>query len=191
MQKRRIARWVLFGYSVILIAVVVFKDLIGVAEWARAGRGERLEDVRPGRGRMGRGPSAVPATRLSTSRFAPLHANYVPFKTILPQLRGRPRWSTAIINLGGNTLLFVPVGFLVLLLHRKMRWPEALVLAVAVGVTIEVMEGILRVGVVDVDDVILNALGVMSGYGIGRLWARRKEGKADGGRKLDEGDVRG
>jgi glycopeptide antibiotics resistance protein len=190
MQKRSITALILIGYSAILINVVVFKGPMRLAEGARPVREERAEDGRQGRGRgdprsagwesrtgraRGPAPSAVPATRLSTSRFAPIHANYVPFNTILPQLRGQPRWSSAIINLIGNTVLFVPVGFLVLSVYRRMRWQRSLVLAVAVGVTMEVMQGVLRVGVVDVDDVILNALGVLSGCWICRVWERRKE----------------
>jgi glycopeptide antibiotics resistance protein len=191
MQKRLITTLVLIGYTAIVIKVVVFKGPMRLPEWARPGREERAEGGRQGRGRgdprggggsesrNGRrmGPAAAPldGTRLSTSRFAPIHANYVPFKTILPQLRGQPRWSSAIINLVGNTVLFVPVGFLVLLIYRKMTWQQSLVLAVAVGVTLEIMEGVFRVGVVDVDDVILNALGVMSGFWIGRVWKRRKD----------------
>ena len=191
MQNRSITSLVLIGYSAILINLVVFKGLFKVAEWARPGREERAEGGRQGRGRGdlrsgGRSESraggrtspdssARSEMRLSTSRFAPIHANYVPFKTILPQLRGRPRWSSAIINLVGNTVLFVPIGFLAHLIYRKMRWQRSLVLAIAVGVAMEVMEGTLRVGVVDVDDVILNALGVMTGYWLYRVWELRKE----------------
>jgi glycopeptide antibiotics resistance protein len=190
-HKRLIIALVLIGYSALLIKVVVFKGRMTLPDWARPEREERTEDGRPGRGGgasrgggaaegrggRGRGPasSALPDPRLSTSRFAPLHANFVPFKTILPQLRGRPRWSSAIINLVGNTVLFVPVGALALLVFRKMTWQQALVLAVAMGVTMEVLEGVFRVGIVDVDDVILNAAGVMSGFYIGRFWQRRRD----------------
>jgi glycopeptide antibiotics resistance protein len=188
--RRSTTALVLVAYSAILIEIVVFKGGRMVPEWARPGREERAagrhaggsgdapnvrgsESNRSERNRLS--PSKAPAARLSTSRFAPLHANYVPFKTILWQLRGKPSWSSAMINLVGNTVLFMPVGFLVLLVYRKMSWQSALVLAVAVGVTMEVMEGVLRVGVVDVDDVILNALGVMSGYGVCRVWMRQKD----------------
>ena len=190
MQKRSFTVLVLIGYSAVLIYMVVFKGPIRMVELARPGREERVEGGRQGRGRgdprlvggsdsrtgaRGRpDPSARSDMRLSTSRFAPLHANYVPFKTILPQLRGEPRWSSAIINLVGNTVLFAPVGFLVLSVYRKMSWRKALVLAGAVGVTMEVMQGVLRVGVVDVDDVILNALGVMSGYWIHVVWEQHR-----------------
>lgn len=203
MNKRLITTLVLIGYSAILIKVVVFKGPLRVPAWAVPGREERAEGDRPGRGRgpqrggggpdardgRGRGPAgpAQAETRMSTSRFAPIHANFVPFKTILPQLRGRPRWSSAIMNLVGNTVLFVPVGFLVVLVYRKMTWPQAVVLAVAVGVTMEVLEGVFRVGVVDVDDVILNALGVVSGYWVGRFW---KVGRWEDGEDGETGETR-
>src|SRR4051812_47521310 len=99
MQKRSIAALLLIGYSAILINVVVFKGPMRLAEGPRPGR-ERPEGGRQGRGRADLpsvggsesrppgmtlpDPSAIPRPRLSTSRFAPLHANYVPFKTILP-----------------------------------------------------------------------------------------------------------
>lgn len=191
MNKRLITALVLIGYSALLIKVVVFKGTVKLPGWAGAGHEERADAGPLGRGRGGQraggaaegrngrgmapGSAALPARQLSTSRFAPLHANFVPFKTIWPQLRGRPRWSSAIINLVGNTVLFVPVGVLALLLWRNITWARSLVLAVAVGVTMEVLEGIFRVGVVDVDDVILNALGVMSGYWVCRFWRRRRE----------------
>jgi glycopeptide antibiotics resistance protein len=189
-MQKRITAFVLIAYSAILIKVVVFKGPMRLPEWARPGSEERAEGGSEGRGRggprgvggsetqngrrMGRGGVSLDGARLSTSRFSPLHANYVPFKTILPQLRGEPRWSSAIINLVGNTVLFVPVGILVLLLHPKMTWRQSLALGVAVGVTMEVMEGVFRVGIVDVDDVILNAFGVMIGYWMCRVWERRK-----------------
>jgi hypothetical protein len=43
---------------------------------------------------------------------------------------------------------------------------QSLILAFASGLIIEIMQTILRVGIFDIDDVILNALGVMIGYWI-------------------------
>lgn len=192
-SRRSITALLLIGYVVILFSIVVFKLPFRVWHLVHPGREELAEGGRQGRGR-GRGaarsfdgsenrtggragpdPSALRDRRLSTSRFAPLHANYVPFKTILSQLRGDPRWSTAIMNLVGNTVLFMPVGYLVLLVCPRMRWQTSLVLALAHGVTMEVTEGVLRVGVVDIDDVILNALGVMGGCWNCKVRERRKE----------------
>ena len=138
MQKRLILTFILVVYSAALIKVVVFKDL----------------ELR----------TRSLIFRLGPGRTGP--ANFVPFKTILPQLRGEPRRRVAAMNLLGNTVPFLPIGFLVPLVFRKMTWRKSLALAVAVGLAMEGMEGVFRVGTVDVDDVILNALGVMVGYGV-------------------------
>jgi glycopeptide antibiotics resistance protein len=151
MQKRLISTLVLMAYSAILVKVVVFKGLTHKAP-----------------------PSPPPGqTRQVIIRWG---ANFVPFKTLLPQLRGEPRWSTAIMNLAGNTVLFVPVGFLLPLIHRKTTWQKSLALAVAVGVGVamEGMEWMFNTGVVDVDDVILNALGVMAGFWVFRFFAAQR-----------------
>jgi glycopeptide antibiotics resistance protein len=45
-----------------------------------------------------------------------------------------------------------------------MTLKKSFVLAVAAGFAIEGMQAILRVGIFDIDDVILNGLGVIVGY---------------------------
>jgi len=62
---------------------------LGSKEW----ESEQL----PGRPQPGRPPLRRDRWPLSPG------VNFVPFKMILPQLRGEPRWSTAIKNLAGNT----------------------------------------------------------------------------------------
>jgi glycopeptide antibiotics resistance protein len=146
----------LIAYGAALIYVVVFKGLSHNAPPARP----QLQ-ARP--------PTTQPRTVII--RWG---ANFVPLKTILSQLRGEPRWPAAVANLAGNTVLFVPVGFLVPLVYRKMTWRKSLAVGVAVGVAMEGMEWVFHVGVVDVDDVILNALGVMVGYWVFTVFERRR-----------------
>lgn len=168
MQKHLTTALVLLVYIALLITVVVSK--CGVALPHRSDVGPLGS---PGLMRVGRpGPPLREApTRLI--RFAPDRANLLPFRTILMQLQGRPRWSNAIINLVGNTVLFMPIGFLVPMVFRTMTWRRSLVLAVAVGLTLEGMEGILQVGIVDIDDVILNACGVIVGFSVFSVRGRR------------------
>ena len=78
----------------------------------------------------------------------------------------------AIINLGGNIAFLVPIGFLVPFVYRKMTWQKSLALAVAVGLAIEGMEVVFRVGIFDIDDVILNALGTMIGYWVFTIFVK-------------------
>ena len=65
------------------------------------------------------------------------------------------------INLIGNIALLVPIGILVPFLYENITWKKSLVLAFFSGLIIEVMQVMLHVGIFDIDDVILNALGVM------------------------------
>jgi glycopeptide antibiotics resistance protein len=135
MKKRFISIVILIAYSAILIRLLVFKI-------------DHLEI----------GPLRF--------RFPPAEGqpNFLPFATILSYLRGEHVGSMAILNLAGNIALLVPIGFLVPFVYRKLPWQKSLALAVAIGFTIEEMEVLFRVGIFDVDDVILNALGVMIGY---------------------------
>ena len=163
MRTRLFPALILTAYSAVLIYAVVFKGLMP------ADLSHKAPPARPSR--QARPPTTQPRTVII--RWG---ANFVPFKTVLPQLRGEPRWSTAIMNLAGNTVLFVPVGVLVPLVHRRMTWPKSLAVGVAVGVAMEGMQWVLHVGIVDVDDVILNAFGAMVGCWVYTLFQRRGGG---------------
>jgi glycopeptide antibiotics resistance protein len=103
-------------------------------------------------------------------RFAPHigEPNYVPFKSILFSLRGEPSWSIAILNLVGNVVLLVPFGLLLPFVFRNLPWPASVALGIAFGLAIEALEVGFHLGIFDIDDVILNSLGVVIGY-----WASR------------------
>ncbi len=90
--------------------------------------------------------------------------NFVPFATILPYLLGDNGLAIAFLNLAGNIALLVPMGFLVHLVYPNMTWKKALGLGAACGFAIETIQSILRVGIFDIDDVILNMLGVIVGH---------------------------
>ncbi len=114
---------------------------------------------------------AIPTIRIGhlRLRFAGPHtgpANLVPFRTIVPQITGRANHLIDLVNLLGNIIPFMPIGFLAPLVFRSISWKKALVLGVATGLTCEVMEVIFRVGIFDVDDVMMNAFGVLAGYGV-------------------------
>nr|WP_294869730.1 VanZ family protein [uncultured Pedobacter sp.] len=137
MKKHLISTFILIAYSAILIKVMVFKD--------------------------------VPLIRIGSlmiyfggSQTGP--ANLVPFKTILVYLLGEKGLIIGGINLIGNIILLVPVGLLGPLAFPNITWKKMLALAVAAGFAIEGLQVILSVGIFDIDDVILNGLGVIIGY---------------------------
>lgn len=92
-------------------------------------------------------------------------ANFVPFATILPYLLGEKGILIGGLNLVGNIVLLIPVGFLVPLLSAKVSGKRTLFLSIASGLLIELLQVVLGVGIFDIDDVLLNALGFLLGLG--------------------------
>ena len=88
----------------------------------------------------------------------------------------------AVINLGGNVAMFVPLGFLVPCIWEKMSkfgWHFlAMVLTI---VLIELLQFITNLGSCDVDDLILNLVGTAIGFGIYQLWKKIMKSKSRGG----------
>lgn len=154
MRKPFIPIFILLAYCAILIKVMVFKDMPTI----------RIGEL-----------------MLNFSGTDTGHApNFIPFKTIIPYLFGHKGLIIAGINLVGNIALLIPVGFLVPFVFRQMTWKKTLLLSVAAGFIIEIMQVLLRVGIFDIDDIILNALGVIIGYWaflILAKWIRSKKYK--------------
>jgi glycopeptide antibiotics resistance protein len=123
---------------------------------------------------------AIPVIRIGhlRFRFAGTHTgpgNFVPFKSIVPELSGRGNQLIAMVNFFGNIIPFMPIGLLAPLVVRSFSWQKALVLGVVTGLSFEVMEVVFRVGIFDVDDIMLNAFGVMLGYGVLVMFKRRAQ----------------
>jgi glycopeptide antibiotics resistance protein len=139
MIKRVLSAFILILYGAFLVKIMIFKD--------------------------------VPLIRIGTlmvnfggSQTGP--ANLVPFKTILVYLLGEKGLMIGGINLIGNIVLLLPVGLFIPLLYRNITWKTMLIPAAAAGFAIEAMQVVLQLGIFDIDDVILNGLGVMVGYWI-------------------------
>jgi glycopeptide antibiotics resistance protein len=90
--------------------------------------------------------------------------NYIPFKTILPYLLGDNGFLIGALNIGGNIAFLIPIGFLFPFIFKGFDWKGSLVVAVLSGMSIELTQVLLHIGIFDIDDVILNGLGVMVGY---------------------------
>lgn len=90
--------------------------------------------------------------------------NYIPFKTILPYLLGNNGFLIGALNIGGNIAFLIPIGFLLPLVFKGFDWKKSLVIAVLSGMSIELTQVVLNIGIFDIDDVVLNGLGVMVGF---------------------------
>jgi glycopeptide antibiotics resistance protein len=90
--------------------------------------------------------------------------NYSPFKTILPYLLGDNGFLIGALNIGGNIAFLIPIGFLLPFAFAGIDWKKSLAVAVISGMSIELTQVFLNIGIFDIDDVILNGLGVMVGF---------------------------
>ena len=89
------------------------------------------------------------------------------FETHFKQLSSSQKIEFVIQNLLGNIILFIPLGILLPLLYRGIKSGTAIsVIAFLGSLLIEACQLILNRGVFDVDDLILNTLGGLIGYGI-------------------------
>ncbi len=92
-------------------------------------------------------------------------------------------FSIAFLNIGGNIIGFLPLGFLLPFVNAKNRsFFRTLLICVYVTMTVEVIQLIFHVGCFDVDDMFLNTVGGICGYVIfmiGSVLRRRKHGKEE------------
>ena len=98
--------------------------------------------------------------------------NFIPFKTIIEYIQRYNNGfrNLSILNLLGNFVLFLPMGALLPCVIRKLdRFWKVTLTVLGMVVMVEIVQGILRVGSVDIDDVLFNVVGAMIGYGLIRL----------------------
>lgn len=73
-------------------------------------------------------------------------------------------WQNIVINILGNIIMFIPFGFLGWC-YPKYQNLRILLLDFIVAITIvESMQYFTRLGVFDIDDILLNTFGVILGY---------------------------
>ncbi|KLT17950.1 teicoplanin resistance protein VanZ [Neobacillus vireti] len=90
--------------------------------------------------------------------------NYIPFKTIMGFLSGDVNFLVAFYNLAANIFLFVPFGVAPLMLYKNPSRRQLWLVPVVVILLIETTQHLTRRGSADIDDLILNLLGVWMGY---------------------------
>ncbi|MDI4646909.1 VanZ family protein [Cohnella hashimotonis] len=110
-------------------------------------------------------------------------ANLTPFRSISMYLERLDR-PYDIVNLFGNIALFVPLGVFVALL-AGCGWRGAAIRAFGVSLALECAQIVFMMGSFDVDDLILNTLGGLVGYGMCRMLA---PGLSGGGAGLGPGE---
>ncbi len=110
--------------------------------------------------------------------FDETNVNWIPLETVklylhLTQSSNPYFVRIAYINLVGNVVLFIPIGIFLPCIWKKMRlvFITAAVAVVAVCM-VEILQYLTGLGSCDIDDLILNTVGVVLGYGAWRIYAR-------------------
>ncbi|WP_157261216.1 VanZ family protein [Paenibacillus wynnii] len=101
-----------------------------------------------------------------------LKYNLVPLRTVLLflNLDNGVALTDRIINLIGNIVVFIPFGFMLPLIRNRLYSLTRLTLyAIFIILILEMMQMLLHVGSFDVDDLLLNMVGVWAGYRILRF----------------------
>lgn len=101
--------------------------------------------------------------------------NLVPFRTLrlfagLLDSGVRSHINMAVINLGGNVIMFIPLGLLLPRVFAKLnRFGKVLLTTTLIIIAVEIIQLLTLVGSCDIDDLILNVIGAALGYWLYKL----------------------
>ena len=105
----------------------------------------------------------------SYAKYFRQFTNFIPFRTIVEYI---DRYNNgfrnlSVVNLLGNFILFTSMRMLLPCVATKLNrfWKVTLTVLIMV-VAVEITQRILRVGSVDIDDVLFNVIGAIIGYGM-------------------------
>ena len=106
-----------------------------------------------------------------------INYNLIPFRSMSAQIERITQW-WALKNLLGNIIPFIPFGFLLPVTYKKFSSAiSVFVIGLASILVIESFQFFTKLGSFDVDDIILNMIGIVCGYVIflvtNRLFIRR------------------
>jgi glycopeptide antibiotics resistance protein len=80
-----------------------------------------------------------------------------------------------VANLFGNIIIFIPLAFFLVNIFGVYTKRKIILIGFLISFSIEMIQFILRIGVPDIDDIILNVTGVVIGIYLYKiLWAALK-----------------
>lgn len=119
-------------------------------------------------------PTRVAGERYAEPRWMPLKSTYDFIIEAGKSLRYIRYWAFFLLNLIGNVIMFMPLGFLLEALSagaaNKIR---VITIAFFFSLSIELLQLVLMIGVYDADDIVLNTLGAWLGLCMYRKMAKK------------------
>ena len=164
------------SYLQMVIAISVIWGIVRVLCWVRAKRFDRKRELQlllvyicivvvarftfcP----FGKVDGKIQPLLFDAEKIFPLWVNFLP----LVYLFDYPTLKEALLNLIGNMALFIPLGIVWPAVFQKLDTHRKVVAAgVGVSLSIEILQLPFFGRATDVDDLILNSLGFLMGYGI-------------------------
>ena len=102
----------------------------------------------------------------------PFRINWIPFVNLLDY----PDKGDILLNLIGNTAMFIPVGIVWPYVFKELDKPWKIIAAgIGFSLCIEILQLPFYDRVSDIDDLILNSIGFLTGYGIYLLIKKSKK----------------
>lgn len=95
-----------------------------------------------------------------------------PIVSTLNFLENTTSLTNIFINIFGNIIMFIPFGFLGWIFTKLNQFQPLIINFLSVLITIEALQYFTRLGVFDVDDLLLNSLGVWIGF---KIWEQLKQ----------------
>ncbi len=89
--------------------------------------------------------------------------NLIPFKSIIDTFKNETTYSI-IINIFGNLCIFMPLEYFLIELFKVKRFLNSLILSFNIILLIELLQYVFKIGILDIDDLILCTFGMMIFY---------------------------
>lgn len=89
--------------------------------------------------------------------------NIIPFASITDLIKNGSLY-TIVINILGNLLIFMPLEYFIIELFKVNKFKQNLLLSFIIILMIETSQFILKIGVFDIDDIIICTFGMMIFY---------------------------
>ncbi|WP_201716898.1 VanZ family protein [Rossellomorea arthrocnemi] len=109
---------------------------------------------------------------LRANNYEGINNNFIPFHTVISYVFEIDHYNfdTWFYNTIGVVIIFMPLGFLLPKVFSNFNTLKSvLYFSLVMSMSIEIVQFLTRLGVLDVDDVILNLAGAAIGYLISKL----------------------
>ena len=104
--------------------------------------------------------------------------NLIPFKSIMDVINNGSIYSI-IINILGNFVVFMPLEYFIIELFKVNKFMLNFILSVTIILLIELFQFVFKVGVLDIDDLIMCTSGMMLFYVLYNLIIKKSRGMSN------------